>query len=85
MSGIGFGLPKMAVIGGPAGVAYVRWLADNSPHGFAQYLRPFSIRKGWLARPIQVSRQFGNANVWPGDTIGLRCCRPAGTARGRSR
>ena len=61
----------MAVIGGSAGVAYVGWLSDNSPHGFAQYLRPFSIRTGWLARPIQVSRRFGNANVWPGDTIGL--------------
>jgi len=61
----------MAVIGGSAGVAYVGWLSDNSRRGFAQYLRPFSISAGWLARPIQVSRQFGNANVWPGDTIGL--------------
>jgi hypothetical protein len=61
----------MAVIGGSAGIAYVGWLADNSPHGFAQYLRPFSIRNGWLTRPIRVSRRFGNANVWPGDTIGL--------------
>lgn len=61
----------MAVTSGPAGIVYVGWLSDNSRRGFAQYLRPFSIRTGWLSRPIQVSRQFGNANVWPGDTIGL--------------
>ena len=61
----------MAVTSGPPGVVYVGWLSNNSRHGFAQYLRPFSIRRGWLAQPIRVSRQFGNANVWPGDTIGL--------------
>ena len=46
-------------------------LAADSPRGFAQYLRPFSIRAGWLAKPIQASRQFGNRNIWPGDTIGI--------------
>jgi hypothetical protein len=61
----------MAVTSGPPGVAYIGWLSDNSRHGFAQYLRRFSIRTGRLSRPIQVSRQFGNASVWPGDTIGL--------------
>jgi hypothetical protein len=61
----------MAVASGSPGVAYVGWLSDNSSKGFALYLRPFSIHKGWLARPIQVSRQFGNRNVWPGDTIGI--------------
>jgi hypothetical protein len=61
----------MAVTSGPRGVAYVGWLSDQSPRGFAQYLRPFSIRTGWLANPIQVSRQFGSRNIWPGDTIGI--------------
>jgi len=61
----------MAVTSGPRGVAYVGWLSDNSPEGFAQYLRPFSIRTGWLSKPIQVSAQFGNSNIWPGDTIGI--------------
>jgi hypothetical protein len=61
----------MAVTSGPTGVVYVGWLSDNSRRGFAQYLRPFSIRSGWLGQPIRVSRQFGKARVWPGDTIGL--------------
>jgi hypothetical protein len=68
----------MAVTSGSPGVAYIGWLSDNSSKGFAQYLRPFSIHKGWLAKPIQVSRQFGNRNVWPGDTIGISLL-PTGT------
>jgi hypothetical protein len=59
------------VVGGRPGIAYVGWLADNSPHGYALYLRPFSIRKGWLSGPIRVSKAFGNAAVWPGDTFGI--------------
>ena len=60
-----------AVAGGKAGAAYVGWLSDNSPRGFAQYLRPFSIRRGWLSAPIRVSREFGKRTRWPGDTIGI--------------
>lgn len=59
------------VAGGREGVAYVAWLADSSPHGYAEYFRPFSIDKGWLSDPVQVSRQFGNRSVWPGDTFGI--------------
>jgi hypothetical protein len=61
----------MAVAGGQPGAAYVGWLSDNSPQGFAQYLRPFSVRKGWLSAPIRVSREFGKRDRWPGDTIGI--------------
>ena len=61
----------MAVAGGGPGTAYAGWLSDNSPRGFAQYLRPFSVRKGWLSAPVRVSRQFGAPAVWPGDTIGV--------------
>jgi hypothetical protein len=61
----------MAVAGGRPGIAYVGWLSDPAPHGFTQFLRPFSVRSGWLAQPIVVSRRDGNRNVWPGDTIGL--------------
>lgn len=61
----------MAVTSGPAGLAYVGWLSDNSPEGFAMYLRPFSVHHGWLAAPVQVSRQFGDPGIWPGDTIGI--------------
>jgi len=59
------------VAGGRPGVAYVGWLADNSPNGYAQYLRVFSVRHGWLTGPIQVSRRFGQRPVWPGDTFGI--------------
>jgi len=59
------------VAGGRRGIAYVGWLADNSPHGYALYLRPFSITKGWLSGPIRVSHAFGNRLVWPGDTFGI--------------
>ncbi len=68
----------MAVTSGSPGVAYLAWLSDNAPRGFAQYLRPFSIHTGWLAKPIQVSRQFGNRGIWPGDTIGISLL-PIGT------
>jgi hypothetical protein len=61
----------MAVTGRQTGVAYVGWLASNSPHGFAAYLRPFSVSSGWRCAPSMVSRQFGARNVWPGDTIGI--------------
>jgi hypothetical protein len=59
------------VAGGAPGVAYIGWLADNSPHGYALYLRPFSIHRGWLAPAVRVSQTFGNASVWPGDTFGI--------------
>jgi len=59
------------VAGGSAGVAYVGWLSDSSARGYAQYLRPFSIDKGWLSPPLQVSKQFGKRSVWPGDTFGI--------------
>ena len=59
------------VAGGTAGTAYVGWLADNSPGGYAQYLRTFSISRGWLSGPQVISSQFGNASIWPGDTFGI--------------
>jgi hypothetical protein len=70
----------MAVASGPPGVVYAGWLSDNSPRGFAQYLRPFSIAAGWLAPPARVSRQFGSRNplAWPGDTIGISLLPAAG-------
>jgi hypothetical protein len=65
------------VDGGRPGIAYVGWLANNSPSGYAQYLRVFSIRHGWVTNPIQVSRQFGRRPVWPGDTFGITALPPA--------
>jgi hypothetical protein len=65
------------VVGGQPGVAYVGWLADDSANGYALYLRPFSIRSGWLSGRVTVSRQYyGNPSVWPGDTFGLSTLPP---------
>jgi hypothetical protein len=65
--------------GGSPGIAYVGWLSDSSPHGYAQYLRVFAAGRGWLTGPVQVSRQFGKRAVWPGDTFGIATL--AGAAR----
>ena len=59
------------VVGGRGGVAYVGWLADSSSRGYAQYVRAFSISRGWISEPVRISKQFGNAAVWPGDTFGI--------------
>jgi hypothetical protein len=61
----------MEVAGGAAGIAYVGWLSNSNPQGYAQYLRAFSIGRGWLSAPVQVSSQFGDSSVWPGDTFGI--------------
>jgi len=61
----------MEVAGGGSGVAYVGWLSNSNPLGYAQYLRAFSVRRGWLSAPFQVSPQFGDSSVWPGDTFGI--------------
>jgi hypothetical protein len=57
--------------GAGPGVADIAWQADNSPQGYATYLRPFAIWNGWLAPVTQVSSQYGNPAVWPGDTFGI--------------
>jgi hypothetical protein len=72
----------MAVAGGRPGIAYLGWLSPHSRRGFAQYLRPFSVRRGWLSAPVRVSRKFGNRNIWPGDTIGISVL-PRGHGRPR--
>ena len=59
------------VVGGPPGIAYVGWLSNSSPQGYAQFLRPYAVGRGWLSDPIQVSRQFGDTSIWPGDTFGI--------------
>lgn len=61
----------MEVAGGGAGTAYVGWLSNSNPQGYAQYLRAFSINRGWLTAPFQVSTKFGESSVWPGDTFGI--------------
>jgi BNR/Asp-box repeat len=61
----------MEVAGGASGIAYVSWLSNSDPRGYALFLRSFSISRGWLSGPFQVSTQFGDPAVWPGDTTGI--------------
>jgi hypothetical protein len=59
------------VAGGTAGVAYVGWQTSAPAQGWATYLRPFSVTRGWLGPVIRVSRKYGNTHLWPGDTFGM--------------
>jgi hypothetical protein len=70
-------LPHLTeVAGGGRGIAYVAWLSDSDPRGYAEYLRAFSITRGWLSAPVRVSTAFGSTSVWPGDTIGVSTLTP---------
>src|SRR5579859_2865903 len=75
------------VVGGGPRIAYVGLLTDGVRCGstpcYGQYVRAYSIGKGWLTPLIRVSPRFGNWKVWPGDTIGLSLL--PGGARGRHR
>jgi hypothetical protein len=61
----------MEAAGAGAGVAYVGWLSNSDPCGYAAYVRAFSITRGWLSEPLRVSAEFGDPSVWPGDTFGI--------------
>ena len=58
------------------GLAYVGWLSPSNSQGYAQYLRAFSIKSGWLSAPVQISAAFGDVSIWPGDTFGLSALSP---------
>ncbi len=62
--------------GGGSGTAYLSWLSDSSPAGYALYLRAFSTTRGWLSGPAQISAGYGSSAVWPGDTTGLSALSP---------
>ena len=57
--------------GGRPGVAYVAWQTSGTGPGYATYLRPFSIQRGWLGPAVKVSAAYGNVRIWPGDTFGI--------------
>ena len=61
----------MEVAGGPAGTAYVGWQTNAPSQGYATYLQTFTTSSGLVGTPQQVSVNYGNASVWPGDTFGL--------------
>jgi hypothetical protein len=64
--------------GGSPGIAYVGWQTDAPRAGYATYLRPYSIRRGWLGPAVKVSPRAGNRRIWPGDTFGISLL-PGGT------
>jgi hypothetical protein len=69
------------VAGAGLGLAYVAWLSSSDPRGYALYLRTFSVSAdggagGWLSDPVRISRQFGNPDVFPGDTFGITTFSP---------
>ncbi len=66
----------MEVTGGGSGIAYVSWLSDSNPAGYALFLRTFSVTRGWLSGPVQISTHYGSSAVWPGDTTGLSTLSP---------
>ena len=66
----------MEVSGGGPGIAYVSFFSGADPRGYAQYLRTFSIKGGWLSAPVPVSPDFGDTSVWPGDTFGISTISP---------
>jgi hypothetical protein len=71
----------MEVTGAGPGEAYVGWLSDSSPSGYAEYLRTFALAAndgagGWLSPPQQISSQYGDPNVFPGDTFGIATLSP---------
>jgi hypothetical protein len=66
----------MEVTGAGDGIADVAWLSDSNPNGYAEYLRAFSVKTGWLSPPAVVSTQFGDNSVWPGDTFGISALSP---------
>ena len=66
----------MEVTGGGSGTAYVTWLSDSNPAGYALFLRAFSVTRGWLSGPAQISADYGSSAVWPGDTTGLSVLSP---------
>ena len=67
----------MEVAGGGAGTAYVSFLSSSDPRGYAEYLRTFSIKRGWTERDgRRCSNEFGDTSVWPGDTTGISTLAP---------
>jgi hypothetical protein len=66
----------MEVVGGGTGIAYVSWLSNSDPRGYAEYLRAFSVTRGWLSDSVRVSAEFGDPSVWPGDTTGISTLSP---------
>jgi hypothetical protein len=75
----------MEVAGAGPGEAYVAWMSSSNPRGYALYLRTFSTGASggvgvWLSKAVRISRDFGNANGFPGDTFGIATFSPTALA-----
>ena len=44
--------------------------------GYALFLRAFSVTRGWLSGPSQITAGHGSSAMWPGDTTGLSALSP---------
>lgn len=55
--------------GGRPGVAYIAWLTSAPARGYALFIRAYD--HGRLGPVRQVSTQYGNRSIWPGDTFGI--------------
>jgi hypothetical protein len=64
------------VVGGAAGTAYAGWLTHANLPGYAMFLRPFTVKGGWAPAPQQISTEYGEPSVWPGDTFGTAALSP---------
>jgi hypothetical protein len=50
---------------------YVGWQTPGRRKGYATYLRRLEVGKGWTGPAKRISRRYGAAGLWPGDTFGL--------------
>ena len=53
------------------GQVYVAWQTPVRRKGYATFLRRFSLGQGWAGPARTISKRYGNAGIWPGDTFGL--------------
>src|SRR5579859_3377363 len=58
-------------VGGHTGQAWIAWQTSGGGPGYATFLRPFSVTRGWLGPAVKVSGGYGRTGVWPGDTFGI--------------
>ena len=73
----------MEVTGAGSGTAHVSWLSDSNPAGYALFLRAFSVTRGWLSVPAQITTSYGSSSVWSGDTTGLSALSPTDVVASR--
>jgi hypothetical protein len=57
--------------GGRPGQAWIAWQTSGGGPGYATWLRPFSVTRGWLGPAVKVSGSYGKTAIWPGDTFGI--------------